>query len=86
MTISGRGSERPAEPPAEAAPEGTVPEGEQELRQEIEETRERLGDTVELLVAKTDVKGRAQAKVAGAWQATPEGFRRTASKGGDNRG
>jgi len=92
------------------------------------------GDTVELLVAKTDIKGRAQAKVAGlagrvtgksaparskaadraasarsqvagkslmarqkaaagrdlfqaraagAWQATPEGFRRTATKGAD---
>jgi hypothetical protein len=134
MTISGRGSESPAEPPAEAAPESTVPESEQELRQEIEQTRERLGDTVELLVAKTDIKGRAQAKVAGlagrvtgksaparskaadraasarsqitgkslmarqraaagrdqfqaraagAWQATPEGFRRTATKGAD---
>jgi hypothetical protein len=65
MTTSGRGSESSAEPPAEAGPGGTVPENEQELRQEIEQTRERLGDTVELLVAKTDIKGRAQAKVAG---------------------
>jgi hypothetical protein len=65
MTTSGPGSESLAEPPAEAGPEGTVPENEQELRQEIEQTRERLGDTVELLVAKTDIKGRAQAKVAG---------------------
>ena len=83
MTISGRGSESPAESRAEAAPEGTVPESEQELRQEIEQTRERLGDTVELLVAKTDIKGRAQARAAGAWQAIPEGFRRTATKGAD---
>jgi Protein of unknown function (DUF3618) len=65
MTTSGRGSGSSAEPPAEAGPGGTVPENEQELRQEIEQTRERLGDTVELLVAKTDIKGRAQAKVAG---------------------
>lgn len=134
MTISGRESESSAGPPAEAGPGGTVPESEQELRQEIEQTRERLGDTVELLVAKTDIKGRAQAKVAGlaermkgksgparskatdrtaivrsqvagkslmarqkatagrdqlqaraagAWQAAPEGFRRTATKGAD---
>ena len=65
MTTSGQGSASPAEPPAEAGPESTVPENEQELRQEIEQTRERLGDTVEQLVAKTDIKGRAQAKVAG---------------------
>ena len=65
MTTSGQGSESSAGSPAEAGPGGTVPETEQELRQEIEQTRERLGDTVELLVAKTDIKGRAQAKVAG---------------------
>ena len=64
MTSSGRGSEGSAGPSAEGGPGGTVPENEQELRQEIEQTRERLGDTVELLVAKTDIKGRAQAKVA----------------------
>jgi hypothetical protein len=44
---------------------GTVPGDEQELRQEIDQTRERLGETVEQLVAKTDVKGRARAKAAG---------------------
>lgn len=65
MTISGPESGNSAGPPGEAGPGGTVPESEQELRQEIEQTRERLGDTVELLVAKTDIKGRAQAKVAG---------------------
>jgi hypothetical protein len=134
MTTSGQGSESSAGSPAAAGPGGTVPETEQELRHEIEQTRERLGDTVELLVAKTDIKGRAQAKVAGlagrvtgrafparskatdraasvggqaagkslmarqkattgrdqlqaraagAWQAVPEGFRRTAAKGAD---
>jgi hypothetical protein len=33
-----------------------------ELRREIERTREQLGETVEQLAAKTDVKGRARAK------------------------
>jgi hypothetical protein len=88
MTISGRGSESSAGPPADARPGGTFPENEQELRQEIEQTREQLGDTVELLVAKTDIKGRAQAKVAGLagrvkGKSAPEGFRRTATKGAD---
>ena len=35
-----------------------------EIRDDIETTREELGDTVEQLAAKTDVKGRAQAKAA----------------------
>jgi Protein of unknown function (DUF3618) len=39
----------------------TAPE---EIQQEIEQTREHLGRTVEELAAKADVKTRAQAKVA----------------------
>jgi hypothetical protein len=35
-----------------------------ELQEEIEQTRERLGQTVEELVAKADVKARAQSKAA----------------------
>ncbi|MEJ7893828.1 MAG: DUF3618 domain-containing protein [Solirubrobacteraceae bacterium] len=35
----------------------------EEIRAEIEQTRNELGDTVEALGAKTDVKGRAQDKV-----------------------
>lgn len=35
-----------------------------QLREEIERTREHLGETVEQLAAKADVKGRAQAKAA----------------------
>jgi ABC-type transporter Mla subunit MlaD len=35
-----------------------------ELREEIERTREQLGETVEQLAAKTDVQGRARAKAA----------------------
>jgi hypothetical protein len=38
----------------------TAPE---EIQHEIEQTRERLGQTVEELAAKADVKTRAQAKV-----------------------
>ncbi|GGL83526.1 alanine-rich protein [Streptomyces fumigatiscleroticus] len=38
--------------------------GPDELRQQIEETRGRLGDTVEELAGRVDVKGRAKARVA----------------------
>jgi hypothetical protein len=40
------------------------PVDEAELRQEIERTREQLGETVEQLAAKADVQGRARAKAA----------------------
>ena len=36
----------------------------EQIRAEIERTRQQLGDTVERLVAKTDVKRRAQAEVS----------------------
>jgi hypothetical protein len=45
---------------ANAAP--APPDDPQELEREIERTREQLGETVELLAAKADVKSRAQAK------------------------
>ena len=35
----------------------------EEIRSDIEETREQLGETVEALAAKADVKGQAKAKV-----------------------
>ncbi|MBQ1087604.1 DUF3618 domain-containing protein [Streptomyces sp. B93] len=38
--------------------------GPDELRQQVERTRGRLGDTVEELAAKADVKGRARARAA----------------------
>lgn len=41
-----------------------VPDDPQQLRQEIEQTREQLGETVEQLVAKADVKSRAQTRAA----------------------
>lgn len=40
------------------------PDDVEELREEIELTREQLGETVERLAAKTDVKARAQGKAA----------------------
>ena len=42
---------------------GNGPRGPAEIRQDIEQTREELGDTVEALAAKTDVKAQARAKV-----------------------
>jgi ElaB/YqjD/DUF883 family membrane-anchored ribosome-binding protein len=45
-----------------AANAGTEPTP-AEIRAEIEETREELGDTVEALAEKTDVKAQAKAKV-----------------------
>ncbi len=50
------------------ADEGTstkpsVPDDPEQLRQDIERTREQLGETVEALVAKTDVKAQAKEKV-----------------------
>jgi hypothetical protein len=62
----------PGSPPDDVTPQTTAPNGAegappddvQELQQEIEQTREQLGDTVERLVAKTDVKARAQGKAA----------------------
>ena len=41
----------------------TSPDGQQELEKEIEQTRERLGETVEALAAKADVKAQAQEKL-----------------------
>ena len=38
----------------------------EELHQEIEQTRQRLGETVDELAAKTDVKARVRAKAAEA--------------------
>ena len=40
----------------------TEPDAALEIQQEIEQTRERLGQTVEELAAKADVKARARAR------------------------
>jgi hypothetical protein len=46
-----------------AVDEHAHPRGPEEIREEIERTREELGETVEALAAKTDVKARAGAKI-----------------------
>lgn len=54
---------RPPMNPAEHDPNGgqRTP---QELRQDIEQTREELGDTVEAMAEKTDVKAQAKERIA----------------------
>jgi hypothetical protein len=59
-------NEQAAEQQAEALEQEDTPEqptDPDQLRGEIAEAREELGETVEALVAKTDVKGRAKDKV-----------------------
>ena len=55
----------------------------EEIRADIEDTRGELGDTVEQLAAKTDVKGQAKAKVESVKEkvtgATPSSVTDTAS-------
>ena len=46
----------------------TAPDDQQELEKEIEQTREQLGETVDALAAKVDVKTRAQDKLGQAGQ------------------
>jgi hypothetical protein len=73
---------------ADAAP--AAPGDPQELRQEIERTREQLGETVEQLAAKADVKGRAQvraAEVSGRVKATTgQAWEKAAGRAGSMRG
>jgi Protein of unknown function (DUF3618) len=47
-----------------AATEPAPPDDPEELREQIERTRDRLGETVQALAAKADVKARAQDKAA----------------------
>ena len=53
-----------------------------DLRQEIERTRERLGETVDELAAKADVKGRARVK---ATKATAQARDKAAKTAGQAR-
>ncbi|MGW0814911.1 DUF3618 domain-containing protein, partial [Streptomyces viridiviolaceus] len=50
--------------PGSTARPGGGAKGPDELRQQIEQTRSQLGDTVEELAGKADVKGRAKARAA----------------------
>ncbi len=58
----------------EATPDDAATDSVQELTEEIERTRAELGDTVEALAAKADVKARAQEKVADARQTIMDNF------------
>jgi hypothetical protein len=66
---------------ADTANEQRSPE---EIRHDIEETRGDLGDTVEALAAKADVKAQAQERVDGVKQkvadVTPAGVQQTAKE------
>jgi cobalamin biosynthesis Mg chelatase CobN len=53
--------DQPADEGASTKP--AVPDDPEQLRQDIERTREQLGETVEALVAKADVKAQAKEKV-----------------------
>ena len=55
-------TDQPADDGASNAP--SVPDDPEQLRQDIERTREQLGETVEALVAKTDVKAQAKEKAS----------------------
>jgi hypothetical protein len=52
--------------PTPAAQAGEEPRTPEEIRADIEQTREQLGETVEALAAKTDVKARAQDRIEAA--------------------
>ena len=55
-----------------AVKNGTDQKSADEIRAEIQETRQDLGDTAAALAAKTDVKARAKEKVAGAREKVDE--------------
>jgi ElaB/YqjD/DUF883 family membrane-anchored ribosome-binding protein len=93
---SARAQENPTAPSSEAAePAAEQPTVETErIQHEIEQTREQLGDTVQALAAKTDVKAQATEKLketkaavaekkdelfGKAREASPEGATQTAS-------
>jgi ElaB/YqjD/DUF883 family membrane-anchored ribosome-binding protein len=84
-------SNTPEEAVSQAGAETAPPDEAAELRKEIEQTRERLGDTVEQLAAKADVKAQAKAKateladavrskVALAGASTPESVRQAVTR------
>jgi hypothetical protein len=66
MTTSDHGSRSAARHAANGdhVPSSPRPDDIQELRQEIEQTRDQLGDTVQQLAAKADVQARARDKAA----------------------
>jgi hypothetical protein len=53
-----------AQPGDESIPDESIPEDKQAILDDIDRTREQLGETVEALAAKADVKARAGQKAA----------------------
>jgi ElaB/YqjD/DUF883 family membrane-anchored ribosome-binding protein len=51
---------------------GDQPQSPEELKQEIQQTREELGDTVEALAEKADVKAQAKDRITSVKQAAQE--------------
>jgi ABC-type transporter Mla subunit MlaD len=82
MTARGPGKKATTDLPAETAttPHRTVPEEEQELRQQIEQTRQDLGETMEQLVARTDMAARARANAAEATERMKGSMRRVRTR------
>jgi len=66
------------------APDAVTPER-QAILDDIEETREQLGQTVEALAAKADVKAQVQHKAAQAAGAARQQVQRVASAAGPRR-
>jgi ElaB/YqjD/DUF883 family membrane-anchored ribosome-binding protein len=59
------------------------PRSPEEIRRDIKETREELGDTAEALAGKADVKGQTKAKIEGVKQTAQEKTQQFASKAKD---
>lgn len=81
-TVTSPGS--PAEAVVRAEAEHAVPDSPQHLKEEIELTREHLGETLQQLAAKADVKAIARTKTAeltGRARASLEPVRRVVAKG-----
>jgi ElaB/YqjD/DUF883 family membrane-anchored ribosome-binding protein len=63
MDEGARAAGSPVDPAATDQPQDQGTRSPEEIRADIEDTRAEVGDTVEALAAKTDVKAQARAKV-----------------------
>lgn len=70
MDKATRKGRSPMTPTADNA--GDQPQSPEELQQEIAQTREQLGDTVEALAEKADVKAQAKDRLAGVKETAQE--------------
>jgi len=78
---------KPAQPPAgQPASVATSPASPDELRADIKQTRAQLGETVEALARKTDVKARTQHQAVTAFQLWLRQARQLADRGSQQAG